>query len=403
MRNSTFNTDDDFRFNACVGNNGWVDHSTYSDGFDEAVTSLCQTVFNGGTADTLIYPIVFCARHRIELFIKSQLWIVGHIRAGISIPDERIIKTHNLQALWDLFVEMTKECDRRYADLVNKCTPTVMDFFAVDPAGETFRYPYSQDGVKHLTEQSIIGLQRFAQAYAVLTETMEDIEILSGLLYSEYSAGTYTKNLSRSDIEDIAKCLPNRDTWADPAGTFDFVRTSLLSKYKIGSREYSEALNLIQNHREFSSHVGLKNSVQHCNPSRLFETFKLRSALSQHSNSIQNALNPQYVKHRANFANYLNNEISNEELATLLALHELGSSHGSYSELYDSLYAKNLTDVQHNKPENIAYIIGKGMLEERAKFALRKMGQTQILAELTIMESSTTSQTSEIDDSTSGQ
>lgn len=83
---------------------------------------------------------------------------------------------------------------------------------------------------------------------------------------------------------------------------------------------------------------------------------------------------------------YLEKNLSNEELATLLALHELGTSHRYYSESYDELYSQNLVDVQHNKREEIAYIIGKGLIEDRVNFALRKMKQNRILAKLAIME-----------------
>lgn len=386
MKNSTFDADDDFKFNACVGNNGWVDHSTYSDGFDEAVTSLCKTVFAGGTADTLIYPIVFCARHRIELFIKSQLRRVGHIRGRVSVPDEKIIKTHDLQVLWDLFKNMTRQCDKRYAELVDECTSTVMDFFAMDPMGETFRYPYSQDGVKHLTDQSIIGLRRFTKAYATLTDLMEKIETLSGILYDEYSTATYTKSLSRNDLEEIAKCLPTRETWANPTGTFDSVKHNVLSSYGISSREYSEALTLIQKHREFSSYLGIDNSIKNCSPEKLSEIFRLRSKLAKHSNTLHDIFSPEFLESRAQYANYLESNLDDEELATLLALHELGSSHNYYSESYDALYASNLEDVRHNKLEEIAYIIGKGLIEDRVSFALRKMKQYRILAELAILK-----------------
>lgn len=397
VRNATFDTDEDFSSNACVGNNGWVDHATYSDGFDDAVIALCDTVFKGGAADTLIYPIVFCARHRIELFIKSQLRRIGHIKDGISIPDGKITKTHDLKVLWLLFKDMTRQCDRRYGELVDKCEPVVMDFFAMDPKGETFRYPYSKDGVKHLTEQSIIGLRRFIGAYGGITELMGNIEILSGLLYNEYSTKTYTKKLSRSDIEEVAKSLPLRSAWRDVEGSFDLVRQQNLTRYNIGSRAYSEVLNVIQSHREFSGYIGSDNSISHCDSEKLNELFLLRTDLNKWSHNVKDMLSPEFLNSRAKYATYINDNFSNEELATMLALYELGSSYDYYSERYDELYLENLKDVHYSRSTEVNYLVTKGGVEDRVRIALKKMSQVNILSKLTLVEKAAPSEVLAVD------
>lgn len=382
MANSTFDTDEDFRFNACVGNNGWVDHSTYSDGFDEAVAALYQAILSGGTADTLIYPIVFCARHRIELFIKSQLRRVGHIRKNISIPDEKIIKTHDLAILWSLLENLTQQCDSRYAELLKPCEPVVMDFFEMDPKGETFRYPYSQDGVKHLTDQSIIGLHRFTAAYTNLTDLMRKIEILSDQLYLEYSTNTYTKSLSRNDLENLAKKLPPRSTWADSKDILDTIKTKFITHHNISSRQYSEALKIIQSHREFSDHIGIDNSIQHCDPKKLIKLFQLREKLSLHSKSFQDSTTQEYNEANKQYMLFLSSQLSNEELATIMTLNELGSSFGCYSEHYDLMYADHISDIQNHKLSQVTYIRSKSAIKDRIYSALKTLRQEKILINL---------------------
>lgn len=385
MANSTFDTDEDFHFNACVGNNGWVDHSTYSDGFDEAVTALCKVVMAGGTADTLIYPIVFCARHRIELFVKSQLRRIGHIRKGIAIPDNKIIKTHDLKILWMLLENITKQCDSRYSELIDSCRPVIMDFFEMDPKGETFRYPYSQDGVKHLTEQSLIGLRRFTGAYTNLTSLMRKIELLSDLLYSEYATNTYTKILSRRDLESIAKELPPRLTWGDPEGTFHAVKAEIIARHNLSGRQYTEALNIIQNHREFSQFIGIDNTLPHCNPVKLRELFHLRLNLNQHSRSFPESFTPEYKDAYRKYMDFLSDQLSDEELATISALNELGLNVMHYSEYYDAMYAEHLFSIQCHKQSQIIYIQSKGAIQERVFSALKVLRQENILMNLNIV------------------
>lgn len=384
MANSTFDTDDDFHFNACVGNNGWVDHSTYSDGFDEAVTALCQVVLSGGTADTLIYPIVFCARHRIELFVKSQLRRIGHIRKGIAIPDDKIIKTHDLGILWALLENMTKQCDSRYAELIDSCRPAIMDFFEMDPKGETFRYPYSQDGVKHLTEQSLIGLRRFTGAYTDLTDLMRKIEALSDFLYSEYATNTYTKVLSRQDLESIATELPPRSTWGDPEGSFHAVKAKIIARHNLSGRQYTEALNVIQGHREFSQLIGIDNTLPHCDSVKLQELFQLRFNLNQYSRSFPESFTPQYNDAYKKYIDFLSDQLSDEELATISALNELGSNVMNYSEHYDGIYEEHLLSIQYHKRSQVTYIQSKGAIQQRICSALKVLRQENTLMNLAV-------------------
>ena len=75
--------------------------------------------------------------------------------------------------------------------------------------------------------------------------------LISELYYlcDEYKMGTFTKKLSREDIRNIALTLPQRNKWAEQH--FTVAKDNIKTKYGIGSKEFSEALNIIQNHREF--------------------------------------------------------------------------------------------------------------------------------------------------------
>lgn len=59
-------------FTACVGTNGNYGQDTICDGFKDAVHILTNSLESGeGTADSLVYPILFCIRHSIELYLKD--------------------------------------------------------------------------------------------------------------------------------------------------------------------------------------------------------------------------------------------------------------------------------------------------------------------------------------------
>ena len=63
----------DSRFTACVGSNGNYGQDTICDGFCDAVQILlCSLMQNGdATADSIVYPVLFCVRHSIELYLKD--------------------------------------------------------------------------------------------------------------------------------------------------------------------------------------------------------------------------------------------------------------------------------------------------------------------------------------------
>ena len=78
-------------------------------------------------------------------------------------------------------------------------------------------------------------------------------------LCQEYAVGTFTKNLSREDIRNIAVKLLPRKQWRDNA--FDECKTKIKLEYGLGSKEFSEALNIIQNHREFCTYIDMEQKL----------------------------------------------------------------------------------------------------------------------------------------------
>lgn len=61
----------------------------------------------------------------------------------------------------------------------------------------------------------------------------------------EYSLGTFTKSLSRADIWDISKRLPVYEEWRTEK--FKEVKDEIKQEYHLGSKEFSDAVNLICN------------------------------------------------------------------------------------------------------------------------------------------------------------
>jgi hypothetical protein len=256
--NSTFCGDvNDIDANACVGNNGWVDAVTYADGYDIAVRSLCEQALAGKAhVDAAIYPIAFCARHRFELALKSQIKILTGVTNVVRPSDIDVTKVHDLGVLWKKLTELAHAFDRRYAAKLDELAAVMQDFSQIDPTGQTFRYPDDRAGEKHLVETSLVNIRRLYRAYNQADSQLKDLAFLTEQLSEEHALRTRISSLSRRDVEEISKALTPRSEWKNPE--FSRVRDELVARYGISRREFSKALSLIQDHREFCVNIGLE-------------------------------------------------------------------------------------------------------------------------------------------------
>ena len=107
-----FRTGSDIHLNACVGYNGFPSIHTYQHGYHQAVVSLIETAKKDSwDSDSLIYPILFCARHSIELFLKKQICVLSNVKAiTMNRESENMLLTeHSLDSLWQNFKELLEK------------------------------------------------------------------------------------------------------------------------------------------------------------------------------------------------------------------------------------------------------------------------------------------------------
>ncbi|MDF4335916.1 hypothetical protein P3383_22245 [Vibrio parahaemolyticus] len=376
--NNTFNNGENARFNACVGNNGWQSLETYSDGYDEAVTVLYESAKSYRTPlDVIIHPIVFSARHRIELFLKAAIKSLGEMRSELEVSDEKLIKTHDLNKLWELFKEKAQVCDRRFNDFLCDSEEIILEFAEIDPTAETFRYPYSQDNQKHLVSTPVINIEVFYERYRFLSEKMDDMFYKLEALVHEYQQGTFTSKLSRHDLYLIAKIIPLRKDW----GSTEFVeiRGKIMSDYELGSRNFSEALNVIQKHREFSSLIGVEIAVETIAPEKIEHALALSKEIDDSEANSTALFDPEVFEVRRRVYESFMENFSDSEMVTLFTLFELGSMN-YYSESFDYLF--NKYTQENSKEECIQHLYTNRMMVKYVLNALRKLGQQSSLGAL---------------------
>ncbi|CAM8681441.1 MULTISPECIES: hypothetical protein [Leclercia] len=256
-------------YNACVGNNGSPDLYYYADGFADSVFLLIDALISGQRAllDTLIYPICFNLRHSVELTIKGQIQDLSRLaklRKQPLAPDadvEKVLNQHDIMNLWAFFSGHAAAFDRRYNEKVSALEPLIRCIGETDPTGQTFRYSYSTEAKKHLTDVSVINVLVLRDQFRVIREQLEELTGLTHWLWKEYSTGVFTKNLSRNDLQAIAVQLPMRQSWAEPSSGLTGIKDSIKSEYNIGSKELSEAFRKIQDSRDLARIIGVPGAI----------------------------------------------------------------------------------------------------------------------------------------------
>lgn len=367
--NDTFRLGDNYHLNACVGNNGFIDLYTYQYGYYNATIELIKSTKVNYEPDVLVYPIVYSARHTIELFLKYQLFKLKYInkKAQGHEFESKIINTHNINELWDEFKTLTA-IDIRYQPYIDDLEEYISDFCEVDNTGETFRYPFDHEGARHLTDLSCINIEIFEARFIKLYEIVDEIGYLTDFLVNEYEQGTVIGGLSRQQIEEIASELPARKDWGNPE--FTTKKGEILEKYKISSNTFSKVLKLIESHKEFATFIGLEIPLSEINSAELKEFIALYNEYHQEEKKGK------FVEVINHYTNNICNKINADAIKSLSALYDIG-----YFKLYSESYERIIKEKAGKDIFDIVFdrLLDPINLLEKIKMALESLGQKTLL------------------------
>ena len=344
--------------NACVGDNGSPGYWEYARGFSKAANLLLDFALEHSDPidiDTLVYPIFFNMRHSIELRIKSAIGMLISMAKfrGVNYSID-LVKSHDIGRLWMCFKDEALKVDSRYSDLIGSLDDYIFDLNLVDSTGQVFRYPYSNDDVKHLTEVSIINFVSLSESFRIIEEKFDQLYELNNYLINECSQGTHTKRLSRSDIKDISLIVPAFGQWRTES--FKEKKKVILHRYEISSREFSRALDFIKNNYEFSRNVEIEIGLKGVSDSSLLFFVKKWVELKRESfcagGRVEGGIvkmSPEVMKSTLVFKDqlygFLSEILTAEFLAGIDALFYF-SKDLDFSERYVKVYELSLAEMQ---------------------------------------------------------
>jgi len=259
--------------NASIGSNAGGDNEFgYMHGFSTASEVLLSAAIRqtymaaDGTEaavllDTLIYPILFCARHHMELLLKSAIKRVSTLREG----EQRIAAGHDLGDLLKQLSLLCREHDSRLVVKLAKLEVTISEFASIDSTGKTFRYAYDTDSVLHLADLGTINVEALGISIGHFNTAAMDFEFCLEALEEEYGYATKTSKLSRAQLVELATALPCKSEWAT-SERFKDMKRAFIDKYALSSRDFQKAIYAIQGSYSLARMIGEIKPLPHVEP-----------------------------------------------------------------------------------------------------------------------------------------
>ncbi|WP_432464418.1 hypothetical protein [Agarivorans sp. QJM3NY_33] len=258
--NKTFCGSDPSWANACVGTNGNPGYKEYSKGFSRAARVLIDKVLEEDSIeyhiDDFIYPICFNMRHSVELRLKHAIQMLESLAPYKGQTSQfNFSGSHDIKNIWCYFKRKSEIFDIRYSEINNRIEPVIMDIADIDPTGQTFRYPKDNNNIKHLTNTQLINFFTLRSSFTTLEKDLDLLVEMNEFLIREYSLGSFTKKLSRAELFDISKKLPNRDLWKND--DFKDIRDNIKKDYSLSGKDFEKAANIISHNYEMSPMINI--------------------------------------------------------------------------------------------------------------------------------------------------
>lgn len=333
---------------ACVGNNGGTTDEDIRNGFKRTVELLTESLKNGQEVeDLLVYPIVYNARHSIELSLKiviKMLWEIEK-KKGIGCSNEILterkkkLHTHNIEELYKMAYDY-ENIDKRIPSYFENIED-IISFYYFDEEGDAFKYELNKEEQPHMINNKIshISIELLEREFKEVMRKFDELIYFLDKCIAEYSLGTCTKSLSRSDIPDISKRLPDYEEWKTKK--FKEIKNQIKQEYHLGSKEFSDAVNLIKKNRLFSTNIGCERIFGTITENELKEYASLVKYYWEKDKVRENLVmewdNLVEIQQNARVLREYLSRISIETLNTLLCFYDMGNG-GLPVEKLESTY-----------------------------------------------------------------
>jgi hypothetical protein len=378
-------------WNACIGKQG--SEENYLDGYIEAATALVSTVIEKNMLekrDTVVLPILYNARHAVELTQKLALDRL----AAAGVLSRAAPRNHDISGHWQLLnnANLGDEELRRH---VRALEPFVASLSRIDDDGQELRYHLNRDEGQSLSTYSLANLEVIRVSLADLSKVISDLKYRITDFIDERRSNAYTSRVSRRDLICIAKLLPPLDRWMKPI--FDETKQIVKSRFNLSSRQFSDAINVIKGNREMKALVGGETSLLYlpdktivwimeqwrklhpprkADDGRFVVTFDEKTFEAMKENSRTQAEVVLAVEKR----------LTDQQVAGLQAMYYLGRD-GWFPEHYEDYVEKTIKQhvIDKDPRKQIDHLLSKTNLLSAVMRALPRLGRPSLSARLFVL------------------
>jgi len=270
VTNPFFEVLNDGDWNACIGKQG--DEINYVEGYLQAAQLLVDTLLEKemfGSRDTLAMPILFNARHGLELALKYVLRELGAL--GMARMREGPVD-HDLHAYW-VHLSEQRIGDRAFREQLAELKPFVESFTRQDIDGQELRYFENRDLKQSLGELAVVNLPLIQAAVRELRDILDRLMERVTRLGQEHVSGTRTAECSRSDLIAIARIVGPKPSWTEEA--FLERKADAMAQFGLSGKGFSNALDAIKGSRELKTLIEVESDLLHLSDAKIVEIVAL--------------------------------------------------------------------------------------------------------------------------------
>jgi hypothetical protein len=383
-----FSLPQDGTWNACIGSQG--DELHYLDGYIEAAWELADAVVQKnmlGKRDTLVLPILYNARHAIELLLKyitNQLVECDALAHGHPA-------NHDLQGHYDLLVGANIG-DEKFREGLGKLEPFIASLTRIDEDGQELRYYLNREGDISLKGESLANIAVIRSNLKRLASIIDALKYRTIDFVDERHGKTFTARCSRTDLIAITQMLPPLPDWTTDA--FTTAKEAIKKRFGLGSKHFSEAVDVIKANRQMKGMLGEETDLPSLTDDKAIRVIEEWRKLHPPRNpdkepaiingadlTVEDLMRDVPVRRKV--LTTLLKELGNDEVADLEALYYLGRD-GYLPELFDAKVAqvKRKQAAQRDLPEQLRHLIDKTNLSQCLKIGANKAGRLALARRL---------------------
>ncbi len=373
----------DWIWNACIGQQGGEEN--YLDGYIESALELANTIIEKqlyGQRDTLVLPILYNARHGLELALK---FVTDRLVYTKMIKNDGFKRNHNIKVHWERLYD-SDVGDEKIRDVLDALRPFVDSLSRIDSDGQELRYHRNRENDRSLAKYNLVNLRTVQSSLSILKNLIEDLKNRSISIVMERRVDSNTRRCSRADLLTIARIIRPREEWSTEV--FNKSKIMVKERYNLGSRQFSKALDLIQKNREMRAIIGMESDFLHLDDDEVIQVTRHWRRLHPPREELDTTLyfpSPNSFSYASmrdrttlfgDVVNAIRSELSDNALAEVQTLFYLGRD-GFFAEYYEESVRRTCADhkAAGEPHRSIAHLMEKTNFLECLKLATPKVGR----------------------------